>query len=454
MNTNSMIRNYRLGQTMKITPISDQPSVAVAVVADEENVIATKNDFDNAPLEEEEEVEASPRSLSSSSKWIICVVASVIALVAVVATCIALPLVATIETEEAPLQITFDLNHSINNETRIMKRIISNGQYGICSIDEHGYSITYTPNEGFFGSDTCTYTVIVCSDTDVCDDDKEETIKFLVADPDAPVTSPDAIVLVGEEISARSITTTPANYATTTTVPTTATADSVCTECSITNGEQNFCGELGIRTLVDACESQTECKERGLECIVCNAVDGFDGDVGSGAYVCVEEEEADAPSTTSASTHPSSTTTKAIASGGGIEILIETKWKAMEIMWFADSSSEELKETTEEDRHPITLLFDSDTRASGYCGNNRYWSKVSLRTDRLMFDGFGRTRMVASEQENNYVHLLQENEFFYEVLEGENGLLELHLYEILIEDDLEKRGRLMATYVQDDEQDV
>ena len=272
---------------MKITPISNEPSVAVAVVADEENVIATKNNFDTASRVDDD---ASLHSSSSSSRWTKCLIAGAIALVAVVAVSVALPLINTREAEDAALQITFGMNQSSNNETRFYKSITSNGRHGICSIDEQGSSITYTPNEGFFGIDTCTYTVIVCADTDLCDS-TEETITVVVEDPDAPVTSPDAMVLVGRGVTdsttstarlmSSTITstssTTPAvtttapdeeagasSAATTTTtsVPTTAIADNPCSECSMTNGTSNFCGQLGIRTFMYACESQTECKER------------------------------------------------------------------------------------------------------------------------------------------------------------------------------------------------
>lgn len=446
---------------MKITPIQNQPSVAMAVAADEENVIATKNDLDTAPREDDEAF------LHSSSRWTICLVAGLIALVAAVAVFVALPLV---NTRDAALQITFSMNQSGHNETRIIKTITSNGQHGICSIDEQGVIITYIPNEGFFGTDTCTYTL---------SDNTEETITVVVTDLDAPVTSPDAMVLVSEDrsvnstISTTTASTTPiqtattssdteggaASATTTTSVPTTTamTEDSVCTECSIRNDTQNFCGQLGIYTFVDACESQTECKEQGLGCKVCAAVDGFEGDVGSGAYICVEEEEADkatSTTTTSATATASSTTTSsatstttmAEASEGGIESLIGTKWKATEIRW----RTEELKETTEEDRNPIILLFDSDTRVSGTCGNNSCGSVVSLRADRLRFGSFWSTKMIASDQEYNYVDLLQESTFFYEVSEEGNGLPELRLYEIDIEGGLEKQGMLMATYVQEE----
>ena len=76
----------------------------VAVVADEENVIATNNDFDTASREED--VDASLHSSSSSSRWTKCLIAGVIALVAVVAVSVALPLVNTREAEDAALQIT------------------------------------------------------------------------------------------------------------------------------------------------------------------------------------------------------------------------------------------------------------------------------------------------------------------------------------------------------------
>jgi len=187
----------QIGQTMKITPISNAPSVTVAVVADEENVIATKNNFDTASRVDDD---ASLHSSSSSSRWTKCLIAGAIALVAVVAVSVALPLINTREAEDAALQITFGMNQSSNNETRFYKSITSNGRHGICSIDEQGSSITYTPNEGFFGIDTCTYTVIVCTDTDLCDS-TEETITVVVEDPDAPVTSPDAMVLVGRGVT-------------------------------------------------------------------------------------------------------------------------------------------------------------------------------------------------------------------------------------------------------------
>jgi len=250
---------------------------------------------------------------------------------------------------------------------------------------------------------------------------------------------------------------------TTTTAATTTTAitGSPCSECSMTNVTSNFCGQLGIHTFMDACESQTECKERGLGCRVCTTVEGFDGDdVGGGAYVCVEEEGASKASdetttttttTTALPTTISSTSTSTTESlKGGIESLIGTTWKAKQIMWLVDSSSGELKEATEEDKNPITLLFKSDTRASGTCGNNHCSSGLSVRADQLEFGKFRRTKMAASEQETNYVYLLEKNKFFYEVSEDGNGSQELHLYEISDED---KRGRLMATYVQLSEED-
>ena len=533
-NTNSILRNYRLGQTMKITPISE-PSVAVAVIADEENVIAAKNGFDDASREDDEEVDG--RS-SSSSRWTKCFIvgltAGILALVAVVAVFAALPLIHTRQTEGGALQITLGMNQSGEFTTRLIKSITSNGQHGTCSIDERGYSITYTPNEGFFGVDTCTYTVVVCTDTDGCDDSTEEIATFYVEDPDDIITSPDAMVLVREErtestassplpFSAKtsavadnpcsecSITNDKSNFCgqlgiyliqsacasqtectergleckectsvdgynedvgngayicveeeggnkssgdTTTTA--TTTTDNPCSECSITHDKSNFCGQLGIYLIQSACASQTECTERGLECKECTSVDGYNEDVGNGAYICVEEEggskaaEDTTTTTTTAlpTTMSSPTTTTIEASLGGFESLIGTKWKAAKIMWRLETASEELKDTTEEDRNPITLVFKSDYRVGGTCGNNSCSSSVSLRADQVMFGKFRRTRMAASEQEQNYVYLLEENMFYYDIVKNSNGSLELHLREIVVEDGVERRGQLMATYVE------
>eukprot|EP00577_Skeletonema_sp_RCC1716_P025672 CAMPEP_0113404768 /NCGR_PEP_ID=MMETSP0013_2-20120614/18578_1 /TAXON_ID=2843 ORGANISM="Skeletonema costatum, Strain 1716" /NCGR_SAMPLE_ID=MMETSP0013_2 /ASSEMBLY_ACC=CAM_ASM_000158 /LENGTH=172 /DNA_ID=CAMNT_0000290417 /DNA_START=89 /DNA_END=607 /DNA_ORIENTATION=+ /assembly_acc=CAM_ASM_000158 len=172
---------------MKLSPISNEPSVAVAVVADEENVITTKNDFVTAPREDDEDVDTL-HSSSSSSRWTKRLIAGVIALVAVVTLSVALPTVNTREAEDAALQITFGKGKG-----------------------------------------------------------KDQSSKNVIA-------------------------------------------DNPCSECSITNDTNNFCGLLGIRTFMDACESQTECKEQGLECKLCSTVEGFDGDdVGGGAYVCLEK---------------------------------------------------------------------------------------------------------------------------------------------------------------------
>jgi len=260
-------------------------------------------------------------------------------------------------------------------------------------------------------------------------------------------------------VDAATTTTTTTTTTATAATTTTAITGSPCSECSMTNVTSNFCGQLGIHTFMDACESQTECKERGLGCRVCTTVEGFDGDdVGGGAYVCVEEEGAskasDETTTTTTTTTALPTTTSSTSTSttealkGGIESLIGKKWKAVQIMWLVDSSSGELKEATEEDKNPITLLFKSDTRASGTCGNNHCSSGLTVRADQLEFGKFRRTRMAASEQETNYVYLLEKNKFFYEVSEDGNGSQELHLYEIIDEDDVKKRGRLMATYFQ------
>lgn len=62
-----------------------------------------------------------------------------------------------------------------------------------------------------------------------------------------------------------------------------------------------------------------------------------------------------------------------------------------------------------------------------------------------MFDKLGRTRMVASPQEMNYVYIIEENTFFWEVNDESS---ELYLYEIVTDGDVEVRGDLMVTYVQ------
>mmetsp|Transcript_17188 Transcript_17188/g.25593 ORF Transcript_17188/g.25593 Transcript_17188/m.25593 type:complete len:513 (+) Transcript_17188:216-1754(+) len=74
-----------------------------------------------------------------------------------------------------------------------------------------------------------------------------------------------------------------------------------CSECSTSEGgaRHNFCGNLNVNPIQDACSSQTECSDRGLKCKVCTKIvnnDGYGGksvveDVGSGAYVCVKDEE-------------------------------------------------------------------------------------------------------------------------------------------------------------------
>ena len=65
---------------MKITPISNEPSVAVAVVADEENVIPIKNGFDDA-LQEDDDEDLLHSSSFSSIIWPKCLIASAVAFV-------------------------------------------------------------------------------------------------------------------------------------------------------------------------------------------------------------------------------------------------------------------------------------------------------------------------------------------------------------------------------------
>jgi hypothetical protein len=67
-----------------------------------------------------------------------------------------------------------------------------------------------------------------------------------------------------------------------------------------------------------------------------------------------------------------------------------------------------------------------------------------------MFDGMGRTRMVASPQEMNYVSIIEGNTFFWEANDESS---ELYLYEIVTDGDVEERGDLMVTYVQMPEED-
>lgn len=451
---------------MKITPLNQQSSseVVVAVVADEENVLSTK-DFDTAPRDDDE---ATPRSLTST-RW--SVIVGVIALIAVIVVATPLLLLTRNDShEEAAVQIQYAMNLSGNNtETRVIKTITANGLNGNCSIDEDGSSITYTPNEGFVGTDSCSYIVMVCGGNAEFCDYTEETVLL---------SSPATATLggskdIGQDSQTVSSTTPSTTTEQTTTLSddekgatTAARTDNPCIECSITNDKQNFCGQLGIDTFVDACSSQTDCKERGLKCQVCNVVDGFDGYVGSGAYICVDDE-LDASKVASGAVVASATATVATAvtsvsdpspltttstsstptsEASGIASLNGTVWEATGMMWLTDSS---FRPTTEEDRNPIILEFKSDTRVSGTCGNNKCWNEVSFTVDQLEFDKFGRTRMVASEQENNYVTLLEENKFFYDVWDdGNNDLPELHLYEIIFDDGgFEQRGRLMVTYV-------
>jgi hypothetical protein len=96
--------------------------------------------------------------------------------------------------------------------------------------------------------------------------------------------------------------------ATTTTTTTTAasaaaTSSNPCSECSTSTGgvRNNFCGNLNTSPSQDVCSTQTECKDHGLKCQVCTEIvmsDGYGGkslveNVGSGAYICVKEEEGD-----------------------------------------------------------------------------------------------------------------------------------------------------------------
>jgi hypothetical protein len=90
--------------------------------------------------------------------------------------------------------------------------------------------------------------------------------------------------------------------ATKTTTAATTSSTNPCSECSTSNGgvRNNFCGNLHTSpSQDDVCSSQTECKDHGLKCQVCTEIvmnDGYGGrsvveNVGSGAYICVKDDE-------------------------------------------------------------------------------------------------------------------------------------------------------------------
>ena len=97
-----------------------------------------------------------------------------------------------------------------------------------------------------------------------------------------------------------------------------------CSECSTSNGgvRNNFCGNIQTQTFQDACQSQTECADRGLKCQVCTEIvnkDGYGGEsieenVGNGAYICVKENEKTNAATTTTSTTTTAATTAASSS--------------------------------------------------------------------------------------------------------------------------------------------
>ena len=345
----------RMGRN-KVSPIST-PSVVMAVIADEENVITTKTKNDlhdhDAPQEHDEIVS------SSTSRWTICLVAGLIVLAAVVTISAAIPMTSKRETEVAALHMTYD------------------------SIDQSREK----PMEE---------TIMAA-----VEDDPEEDTEIL--------TSPDRSAIT--TISATS-STTPALTTTTTSLEEEGDATSAAATTSIVSNTST----TSIATTVISTTS--------------SAI------------------------STVPSTATSVTTTVTENSNAGIDLLIGTKWKALEIRWLKGSLVEELKEATEEDRNPITLYFDSESSVSGTCGNNRCWNTLELESGRISLGIFRRTRMIASEQETNYVSLLQGHTFYYEVQDEQDSMPELHLYETIIEDGIEKRGRLMATYVKLSEESV
>jgi heat shock protein HslJ len=400
---------------MKITPINiteqqqPRPSVAVAVVADEE--LGTKT-FDDVPLDDDDDDGDDEITRTRwCSPW-----ALIVAIIAPIALIIVVTIFATLpmhrETyQDAPLQITIGMNHqSEYNETRVIKEITSNGQNGLCSIDVDGLSITYEPNLGFFGSDTCAYTVTVCN-VDFCDD-VEETITVVVTDPDAPETEPDAMVLVSE-------------------------------------------GEI-VAAEEDASLRTAPSDGTGAETTTAN-VAGTTTAIASSSTI-VAETSTSPPSTTSSiitttttTTTPATTTTTATTSTEEettvleLESLVGKKWEATAMVW-PDSDLTPITPS----RNGIFFDFISDTRVSGACGNNRCWGVVTIRGNKIMFDGMGRTRMVASPQEMNYVSIIEGNTFFWEANDESS---ELYLYEIVTDGDVEERGDLMVTYVQMPEED-
>ena len=409
---------------MKIAPINiteqrqPRPSVAVAqaVVADEEMGAKT---FDDVPLDDDDDDDDNEITRTRwCSQW-----ALIIAIIAPIALIIVVTIFATLpmhrETyHDAPLQVTFGVNNqNENNETRVIKEITSNGQNGLCSIDEDGLSLTYEPNLGFFGSDTCTYTVTVCSDVDFCDD-VEETITVVVTDPDAPETEPDAMVLVSEgELAAAEEEAEDSSL---------RTADSTVAETTTANAAGTTTAIVSSSTTNAAVTSSTP--------------------PSTTSSTTTTTTTTTAPATTTTTTPTTSTEEETTVLG--LESLVGKKWEATAMVW----PNSDLTPITPS-RNGIFFDFISDTRVSGACGNNRCWGVVTIRGNKIMFDKLATTRMVATPQETNYLSIIDENMFFWEVNDESS---ELYLYEIVTDGDVEERGELMVTYVQmpEEEEDL
>ena len=63
-----------------------------------------------------------------------------------------------------------------------------------------------------------------------------------------------------------------------------------CPACA--TGE--FCGALGHDSFASPCHVDTNtCVQHGFECKDCSSIDGYDGDVGSSVYRCVERPSFD-----------------------------------------------------------------------------------------------------------------------------------------------------------------
>jgi heat shock protein HslJ len=251
----------------------------------------------------------------------------------------------------------------------------------------------------------------VCND-DFCDD-VQETITVVVTDPDAPETEPTAMVLVseGEIVAAEedaSLRTAPSDS----TVAETTTANVAGTTTAIASSST---------TVAETSTSPPS----------------------TTSSIITTTTTTTTPATTTTTTPTTSTEEETTVLE--LESLVGKKWEATAMVW----PNSDLTPITPS-RNGIFFDFISDTRVSGACGNNRCWGVVTIRGNKIMFDKLALTRMVASPQEMNYVSIIEENTFFWEVNDESS---ELYLYEIVTDGDVEERGDLMVTYVQMSEEE-